>query len=43
MQLTKINLDSSNRMLRIGIGKHEGKYFFRVDLWVVGFRLSASN
>ena len=40
MKLTKINLDVSNRMLRVGIGKHDGKWFFRVDLWFVGWRLS---
>lgn len=40
MKLTKIELDANNRMLRVGFGKHDGKWFFRVDLWCVGWRLS---
>ncbi len=39
MTIQKINLDPDNRMLRIGFGKHEAKYFFRVDLWFFGIRL----
>lgn len=42
MKVTKLNLDKNNRMLRIGLGLHEGKWFFRIDLWVVGFRLTKS-
>lgn len=38
--MTRIDLDKNNRMLRIGFGKNEGRWFFRVDLWFVGFRLS---
>lgn len=38
--LTKLPLDPNSRMLRIGFGKHEGKWFFRVDLWFVGFRFT---
>jgi hypothetical protein len=38
--LTKINLDKNNRMLRIGFGKNEGRWFARVDLWGVGFRIT---
>lgn len=38
--ITKINLDKDNRMLRFGFGKHEGKWFVRLDLWAFGFRLS---
>lgn len=34
-----IHLNKNNRMLRIGFGKHEGKWFIRVDLWFIGFRL----
>ena len=25
-------------MIRIGFGKHDGNWFFRVDLWFVGYR-----
>ena len=38
--ITKIDLDADNRMLRIGIGKHKGKWFARIDLWWLGLRLS---
>lgn len=37
--IDKIILDKYNRMLRIGFGKHNGNWFFRIDLWWVGFRL----
>lgn len=40
MKLTKINLDYNNHMLRAGFGKHEGKWFVRVDLWFFGFRIT---
>lgn len=40
MKLTKIELDAANRMLRIGLGKHDGVWFARVDLWFVGFRIT---
>ena len=39
MVLDKIKLDRNNRMLRIGLGKHEGKWFFRIDIWFIGYRL----
>ena len=39
-KVTKLSLDIANRMLRIGVGKHEGKWFFRVDLWSVGYRIT---
>ena len=40
MKLTKINLDQNNRMLRIGFGRNEGRWFARIDLWYIGIRLS---
>ena len=39
MKVTKLPLDVNNRMLRIGFGKNEDSWFFRVDLWFVGYRL----
>lgn len=39
MRIDKILLDKNNRMLRIGFGKHESAWFFRIDLWYVGYRL----
>jgi len=38
--ITKILLDKDNRLLRLGFGKHDGKWFARIDLWVVGYRLT---
>ena len=35
-----IPLDKENRMIRQGFGLHEGKWFLRIDLWFVGFRLT---
>jgi len=40
MMLTKILLDKDNRMLRIGFGKNNGNWFFRVDLWSTGYRIT---
>lgn len=40
MKKEKIKLGQANRMLRIGFGKHEGKWFIRIDLWFAGFRLT---
>ena len=39
MHITKIKLDVNNRLARFGFGKHDGKWFIRVDLWFVGYRL----
>lgn len=40
MDITKLNLDDKNRMLRVGFGLHDGKWFFRIDLWKVGYRFT---
>jgi hypothetical protein len=40
MNITKIPLNKDNRMLRIGFGKHDGNWFFRIDFWWVGFRFT---
>lgn len=40
MSLTRIPLDTNNRMLRIGFGKHDGNWFARIDLWFFGVRIS---
>ena len=39
MTLDKIPLDKNSRMLRIGFGKNEGCWFFRIDLWIAGYRI----
>lgn len=41
--VTKIPLDKDNRMLRIGFGKHNGSWFFRIDLWATGFRIKRNE
>lgn len=38
MKINKLKLDKNNRMLRIGFGRHDGKLFFRIDLWFIGYR-----
>jgi hypothetical protein len=40
MMINQVSLDSKNRMLRIGFGKNDGRWFIRIDLWFVGFRLT---
>lgn len=40
MKITKIFLDINNRMLRFGFGKNEGNWFVRIDLWLVGYRIT---
>lgn len=39
-ELTRIPLDRNNRMLRLGAGRHDGRWFIRVDFWCVGYRLA---
>ena len=43
MTITKIELDKENRMLRIGFGKNKGSWFFRIDLWAVGYRFKRNE
>lgn len=41
LHVEKILLDVNNRMFRpIAIGKNEGRWFVRTDLWFVGFRVT---
>lgn len=40
LKWTAIPLDTKNRMLRVGFGLHEGKWFIRTDLWFAGYRVS---
>lgn len=40
MTFTTIKLDTQNRMLRIGVGKNDGNWFARIDLWCIGFRIT---
>lgn len=41
--ITRISLDKSNRMLRVGVGKNNGKWFARIDLWWKGWRLTRGS
>jgi hypothetical protein len=43
LKFTKISLDPNNRMLRVGAGLHDGKWFFRVDLWCAGYRITGAG
>lgn len=43
MQVTKITLGEKNRMLRAGFGLHDGKPFFRIDLWKVAYRFTRTE
>lgn len=38
--VTVIDLPKGNRMVRLGVGQHNGLWFIRVDLWFKGFRLA---
>lgn len=38
--LTKIKLGKGERMLRVGFGEFRENYFFRIDLWNKGYRIS---
>ena len=42
LTITKIMLQG-DRMLRVGVGKHWGKWFLRIDLWTVGYRLTCGS
>ena len=39
MKVHRLHLDVDNRMLRFGFGKFCGKWFIRLDLWFIGWRL----
>ena len=34
-----IQLNSDNRMVRIGFGLNEGRWFYRIDFWFFGIRI----
>jgi hypothetical protein len=40
INVEKIEMDEKNRMLRAGGGLNDGRRFFRVDLWKVGYRFT---
>lgn len=40
VELTKIPLAKGNRMVRFGVGQHDGRWFVRIDLWVAGYRIN---
>lgn len=39
---TPVYTTADNRMLRIGGGRHDGRWFFRIDLWWWGWRWTRS-
>lgn len=40
MIIEKIALKPKNEMLRIGFGRYDGNWFFRIDLWRIAFRVT---
>ena len=40
MEITKVVMDAGDRMVRVGLGQHKGKFFIRFDFWWIGFRLT---
>lgn len=40
MKFDAIGHTRGNQMLRIGFGQYRNKWFARIDLWFVGFRIS---
>ncbi len=40
MKFTKVPMEKGNRMIRIGFGQHNETWFFRIDLWYFGLRIS---
>lgn len=40
---TKIVLDDNVRVVRLGVGKYENKWFVRIDLWSVGYRFTKNT
>lgn len=43
LTITKIIMIQNNRTLRVGVGKHTGRWYLRIDLWSVGYRLTYGN
>lgn len=41
--ITRIPLDANNRMIRAGVGLHNGRWFARIDLWFAGFRIAQND
>lgn len=41
LKATKVPMESGSRMVRIGVGQHDHKWFFRIDLWFCGIRITA--
>ena len=40
LTITKIIMIQNNRMVRVGVGKHMGDWFLRIDMWWIGYRLT---
>jgi hypothetical protein len=40
MRIHKIIMEPEGRMIRFGFGKNKGRWFARVDLWTIGYRLA---
>lgn len=40
MNIERMQLPKYNQMFRIGFGKWDDKWFFRIDLWTFGIRIT---
>lgn len=43
MPLTVFALSKGNRMFRLGIGQHDGKWFARLDVWFYAIRIASKD
>lgn len=40
MKFSKVTMEPNNRMVRIGVGQNESRWFFRIDFWWFGIRIT---
>ena len=40
MKFSKVTMEPNNRMVRIGFGQNESRWFFRIDFWWFGIRIT---
>lgn len=40
LETSVVRMDAANRKARIGFGKNEGKFYFRIDAWFIGYRIN---
>lgn len=40
LNLILVKMEPGNRMMRIGLGQNDKRWFFRIDLWFFGIRIT---